>query len=70
MLHDAARSKDEAPASFRRMLTTIPLLGHTTDLPVLYNGHYDIVHALDTRMKSTPKRATHAHVLRAPTRFH
>jgi hypothetical protein len=29
MLHDAARSKDEAPALFRRMLTTIRSLGHT-----------------------------------------
>jgi hypothetical protein len=29
MLHDAVRSKDEAPASFRRMLTTIRSLGHT-----------------------------------------
>jgi hypothetical protein len=29
MLHDAVRSKDEAPASFRRMLTTIRILGHT-----------------------------------------
>jgi hypothetical protein len=29
MLHDAVRSKDEAPASFRRILTTIRSLGHT-----------------------------------------
>jgi DNA-binding IclR family transcriptional regulator len=29
MLHDAVRSKDEAPALFRRMLTTIRSLGHT-----------------------------------------
>jgi hypothetical protein len=29
MLHNAVRSKDEAPASFRRMLTTIRSLGHT-----------------------------------------
>jgi hypothetical protein len=29
MLHDAARSKDEVPALFRRMLTTIRSLGHT-----------------------------------------
>jgi hypothetical protein len=29
MLHDAVRSKDEAPASFRRMLTIICSLGHT-----------------------------------------
>jgi hypothetical protein len=29
MLHDTVRSKDEAPASFRRMLTTISSLGHT-----------------------------------------
>jgi hypothetical protein len=29
MLHDAIRSKDEAPASYRRMLTTIRSLGHT-----------------------------------------
>jgi hypothetical protein len=29
MLHDAVRSKDEAPASFRRMLTIIRCLGHT-----------------------------------------
>jgi DNA-binding IclR family transcriptional regulator len=29
MLHDAVRSKDEDPASFRRMLTTIRSLGHT-----------------------------------------
>jgi hypothetical protein len=29
MLHDAVRSKDEAPASFRRMLTTTRSLGHT-----------------------------------------
>jgi hypothetical protein len=28
MLHDAVRSKDEAPASFLRMLTTIRSLGH------------------------------------------
>jgi hypothetical protein len=29
MLHDAVRSEDEAPASFRRMLTTIRSLRHT-----------------------------------------
>jgi hypothetical protein len=29
MLHDVVRSKDEAPASFRRMLTTIRSLEHT-----------------------------------------
>jgi transposase InsO family protein len=29
MLYDAVRSKDEAPASFRRRLTTIRSLGHT-----------------------------------------
>jgi hypothetical protein len=29
MPHDAVRSKDDAPASFRRMLTTIRSLGHT-----------------------------------------
>jgi hypothetical protein len=29
MLHDTVRSKDEAPAPFRRMLTTIRSLGHT-----------------------------------------
>jgi DNA-binding IclR family transcriptional regulator len=29
MLHDAVRSKDEAPASFRRILTTIRSVGHT-----------------------------------------
>jgi hypothetical protein len=29
MLHDAVLSKDEAPASFRRMLTTIRSLVHT-----------------------------------------
>jgi DNA-binding IclR family transcriptional regulator len=29
MLHDAVRCKDEAPASFRRMLTTIRSRGHT-----------------------------------------
>jgi hypothetical protein len=29
ILHDAVRSKDEAPASFRRRLTTIRSLGHT-----------------------------------------
>jgi DNA-binding IclR family transcriptional regulator len=29
MLHDADRSKDEAPASFRRISTTIRSLGHT-----------------------------------------
>jgi hypothetical protein len=29
MLHDAVRSKDEAPASFRRALTSIRSLGHT-----------------------------------------
>jgi hypothetical protein len=29
MLHDAVRSKDEAPTSLRRMLTTIRSLGHT-----------------------------------------
>jgi hypothetical protein len=29
MLYDAVCSKDEAPASFRRMLTTIRSLGHT-----------------------------------------
>jgi hypothetical protein len=29
MFHDAVRSKDEAPASFRRMLTTIRSLEHT-----------------------------------------
>jgi hypothetical protein len=29
VLHDAVRSKDEAPASFRRMLTNISFLGHT-----------------------------------------
>jgi hypothetical protein len=29
MLHDAVRSKDEAPALFRRMVTTIRSLGHT-----------------------------------------
>jgi hypothetical protein len=29
MLQDAVRFKDEAPASFRRMLTTIRSLGHT-----------------------------------------
>jgi hypothetical protein len=29
MLHDALRSKDEAPASLRRMLTIIRSLGHT-----------------------------------------
>jgi hypothetical protein len=35
MLHDAVRSKDETPASFRRMLTTIRSLGHTVRrLPV------------------------------------
>jgi DNA-binding IclR family transcriptional regulator len=28
MLHDAVHSKDEAPASFRRMLTAIRSLGH------------------------------------------
>jgi hypothetical protein len=28
ILHDAVRSKDEAPASFRRMLTTMRSLGH------------------------------------------
>jgi hypothetical protein len=28
-LHDAVRSKDEAPAAFRRMMTTIRSLGHT-----------------------------------------
>jgi hypothetical protein len=29
MLYDAVRSKDEAPASLRRILTTIRSLGHT-----------------------------------------
>jgi hypothetical protein len=29
MLHDAVHSKDEAPASFRSMLTTVHSLGHT-----------------------------------------
>jgi hypothetical protein len=29
MLHDAVRSKDEAPASFRHILTAIRSLGHT-----------------------------------------
>jgi hypothetical protein len=29
MLHDAVGSKDKAPASFRRVLTTICSLGHT-----------------------------------------
>jgi hypothetical protein len=29
MLHDTVRSKDKAPVSFRRMLTTICSFGHT-----------------------------------------
>jgi transposase InsO family protein len=38
ILHDAVRSKDEARASFRRMLTTIRSLGHTVRRLRVDNG--------------------------------
>jgi hypothetical protein len=41
--------------------------GSTRDLPILCIGHFDIVHALDIRMKCTSKRAADALVSHALT---
>jgi hypothetical protein len=58
------RMRGKSKGRLRRGLSTV---GSTSDLPVLYNGHFRIVQAFDVRVKSTSKCAAGASISHAPT---
>jgi DNA-binding IclR family transcriptional regulator len=67
-LHDAVRSKDEGPASIRRMLTTIRSLGHSVsrlrvdnDTVVLGAAFRNVLDEFNIAVEITPPYAHWQH---------